>query len=109
MSSAVTLFLSLLVGHAVCDYPLQGDFLAKAKNHKAAIPGVPAWQALVWHAMIHAGCVGYITGAVALGAFEFFAHVAIDYAKCDNEITFNQDQALHVVCKAAWVVALMVR
>ena len=26
--------LLLIAGHALCDYPLQGDFLAKAKNHK---------------------------------------------------------------------------
>jgi hypothetical protein len=27
--------LLLCAGHAVCDYPLQGDFLARAKNHRA--------------------------------------------------------------------------
>ena len=31
----------LMVGHALADYPLQGDFLAKAKNRTAPIPGVP--------------------------------------------------------------------
>lgn len=33
--------LMLLAGHALCDYPLQGDFLAKAKNRAAPLPGVP--------------------------------------------------------------------
>ncbi len=29
----------LFVAHAVCDYPLQGDFLAKAKNQMAVVRG----------------------------------------------------------------------
>jgi hypothetical protein len=56
-----------LVGHAVADYPLQGDFLA--------------WtQALAAHALIHAGAVALATGSAALGVPEFACHAAIDYA-----------------------------
>lgn len=35
------LFAALVAGHALADYPLQGDFLARAKNRAAPIPGVP--------------------------------------------------------------------
>jgi hypothetical protein len=38
------LFLLLLVVHALCDYPLQGGFLARGKNEINPIPGVP-WPA----------------------------------------------------------------
>jgi hypothetical protein len=48
----MTLFFWLLVGHAIADYPLQGDFLAKAKNYTLAIPGIPWQQALFWHARL---------------------------------------------------------
>jgi len=95
------LFL-LLVAHAIADYPLQGDFLARAKNRTAPIPGVPWWQALGAHALIHAGGVGIVTGSATLGACEFFAHWAIDDSKCCGRLTFNQDQGLHFVCKVAW-------
>lgn len=95
-------FFMMMVWHAIADYPLQGDFLAKAKNRTAPIPGVPWYQALGAHAAIHAGGVGVITGSVWLGLAEFVAHFLIDDAKCKGRIGFNTDQALHVICKAAW-------
>lgn len=98
-------FFWSLVGHAVADYPLQGDFLARGKNHKAPLPGVPWYQCLVWHAMIHAGAVALATGSVALGLAEFFAHILIDFSKCQGWFGFNTDQALHIVCKIAWAIA----
>jgi hypothetical protein len=49
--------IALLAGHALADYPLQGDFLSKAKNRAAPIPGVPYWQALGAHVAIHGAFV----------------------------------------------------
>lgn len=106
MSAALTLFAWLLVAHAVCDYPLQGDFLARAKNHRAPLPNIPAWQALWWHAVMHAGAVAWLTGVPALGVCELIAHMAIDWAKCEGWTDFNVDQALHVACKGMWVALL---
>ena len=51
----------LLAAHALCDYPLQGDFLAKAKNPAQPIPGVPWWCAMAAHCAIHAGAVLLVT------------------------------------------------
>lgn len=104
--TALELFGLLLVAHALADYPLQGDFLARAKNRDAPIPGVPWWQALTAHVVIHAGFVGVLTGSVALAVAEAVCHFAIDDAKCRGRIGFNTDQALHVVCKLAWVLAV---
>ncbi|MFM1977463.1 MAG: hypothetical protein RL145_2309, partial [Pseudomonadota bacterium] len=42
----LSLLYLLIVAHFICDYPLQGDFLSKAKNLTAPIPGVPWWQAM---------------------------------------------------------------
>lgn len=103
----LTLFL-LLVVHAVCDYPLQGDFLSKAKNHKTPIPGVPWYQAMAAHTLIHAGGVWVVTGSAWLALGELVAHFIIDDAKCRGLIGFNQDQAAHVLCKIVWsVLAVM--
>lgn len=97
------LFL-LLAAHAVCDYPLQGDFLARAKNRMAPIPGVPWFQALGAHALIHGGAVALITGVWWLGLCEAIAHAWIDDRKCRGSISFNEDQVRHVLCKVVWVI-----
>lgn len=99
---ALVLLFWLLVAHALCDYPLQGDFLARAKNHRQPIPGVPWYQALAAHALIHGGAVALLTGSVWFGLAEFSCHVAIDHAKCDGAFGFDVDQAIHVACKVAW-------
>lgn len=99
------LFL-LLVGHALADYPLQGDFLARAKNHTAPIPGVPWYQALAAHSLIHGGFVYVITGSLWLGLFEVGLHACFDYGKCDGALSFNQDQALHALFKVYWAGAV---
>jgi hypothetical protein len=76
--SPATVFCLLVFGHALADYPLQGDFLARGKNRNAPIPGVPWWICLSAHAVIHAGLVGLCTGSLALGLAEFFIHSVID-------------------------------
>ena len=130
----MTVFLLLLFAHALADYPLQGDFLSKAKNHRQPIPGVPWTHGLLWHAVIHGGFVGIVTGSVALGVAEVAAHMLIDYAKSagrfrrsimggdvpvprveweawhlsQERLAFHIDQLLHVLCKALWCVLLAV-
>lgn len=96
--------LLLFAGHALCDYPLQGDFLAKGKNHTAPLPGVPWYQCLFAHALIHAGMVLLITHNLWLALAELVIHAATDYTKCSGKLTFNQDQAIHYACKILWAV-----
>ncbi|HEX8382415.1 MAG TPA: DUF3307 domain-containing protein [Sphingomonas sp.] len=96
------MLLTLVAGHALCDYPLQGDFLAKAKNRNAPIPGVPWYQALGAHAVIHGGMVALVTRSPLLGLVETVIHAAIDDAKCRGKLSYNQDQAIHLACKLAW-------
>jgi hypothetical protein len=97
----------LVVGHAVADYPLQGDFLARAKNRTAPIPGFPWWQALGAHAVIHAGAVALVTGVWWLGLAEAAIHAVTDDAKCRGRLTLNQDQAIHIGCKIVWALVTL--
>ncbi|MFB2549971.1 DUF3307 domain-containing protein [Ensifer soli] len=92
-----TLALMLLAAHWVCDYPLQGAFLAEAKAR-----GPLRLYHLVAHAGIHGAAVALVTGNVWLGVAEWAAHTAIDEAKVRGRIGFATDQALHIACKALW-------
>lgn len=105
MTTAETLGL-LIFGHALADYPLQTDFLAKGKNHKSPIAGYEPIYILAMHSVIHAGFVGIITGSLELACCEFLMHCFIDYVKCDGGTTFLEDQALHIICKFIWVLLL---
>lgn len=103
----VELLLLLIAAHALADYPLQGDFLARAKNPLAPLPGVPWWHAMGGHAAIHGGFVGVITGVWWLGLLEFVAHFAIDTAKCYGKLDYDEDQATHIWCKLLWVLLVI--
>ncbi len=106
MTATLLLFFKLLIGHAVCDYPLQGDFIGKFKSHKveSPIPGVKIWfHLLTAHALIHAGAVWLITGMAWLGLAEFVLHWWIDWAKSEGLSDFHSDQIAHVSCKCFWV------
>jgi hypothetical protein len=87
----LTILFLLLFVHYLADYPLQGDFLAKAKNHNTrtlpdyavggGVPGVPWYQALFAHAFIQAGFVYLVTGCMGFALAELVLHFAIDYCK----------------------------
>ncbi len=102
-------FFWLLAAHALADFPLQGEFLATAKNHKTEL-GRTWWpMALPAHALIHGAFVARVTGSMRLGLFETVAHLLIDRAKCEGKLNIYQDQAMHVACKAAYALALRSR
>lgn len=94
----------LVLGHVLADYPLQGDFLAQGKNRNTEIGKIFWPHALFAHSMIHGGMVAIITGIWWLGVLEAFLHGLIDFLKCENKISLNVDQALHYLCKIAWLI-----
>lgn len=96
------ILLLLIFAHFLCDYPLQGDFLSRAKNSKNPVEGVPWYQAMMAHCGIHAGAVLFITGSPFIALLEFVLHFLMDDAKCRGEVTYNQDQAFHIGCKIVW-------
>jgi len=114
LGGAVVLF-ALVIGHAVADFALQGDFIAIAKNRHAnldrffgkdgAPPHVWIW-ALGAHSLIHAGAVWLVTGSVVLGAAELVLHWIIDYAKSEGHTNFSVDQLLHLACKLIYAVLI---
>jgi hypothetical protein len=105
--TTVETLVLLLLGHLLADYPLQGDFLSRAKSAVNPIPGVPWWQAMSAHCGIQAGFVWLATGSVTLGALEFVVHFVTDDAKCRNRISYNADQAIHIGCKLLWLAAVV--
>lgn len=99
----VALLFLLLVGHMLADHPLQGPFLSMAKNHRKPVDGFPWYLALVSHTTIQSGVVFIVTGSLWFAAIEFIAHTTVDWMKCDERLTAIEDQALHVLCKLAYV------
>lgn len=97
-------FVMLLMAHALTDFPLQGDFLARAKDPFHPLQGI-SWEiCLGAHALINAAGVYVITHSAALAGLEFFAHWNIDYFKCKGWYGFTVDQMLHFACKLIWAV-----
>ena len=104
------LFL-LICGHALADFSLQTDVMAKLKNWKNTpdwIPDgqkyVPCWHYwMLSHSLIHGGIVYLITGNILFGFIETISHFGIDSLKCANKTNPNQDQFLHIACKIIYL------
>ena len=95
----MTLLLLLLFGHALADYALQSEFMAKAKNRHTPI-GHEYWPyVLAAHSMIHAGIVLIVTGSTGLCFIELITHFLLDYKRCEGHITLKTDQFCHVGLK----------
>lgn len=96
--------LILLFAHLLADYPLQGDFLAKAKGKNVI--------ALISHAGIWTGCIavsGYLVGFnvnIIDISILFVVHAIADYLKANNKLWYRKldplkggllsDQIIHV-------------
>jgi hypothetical protein len=102
------LFFQLLIGHALADFVLQSDTMARAKDRHSELAqsrgaNFPAWYYwIAAHSLVHGGAVYLFTGSALLGLIETLLHAAIDCAKCERRIDFHQDQVLHVLCKVGY-------
>lgn len=105
----MALFFQFLVGHAMGDYVLQRDIMAKSKSrhaqiYKTASSSFPGWfYWLFSHALVHGGAVFIISGSLLLGLIETVLHAIIDFSKCEHWINLHVDQALHILCKLVYV------
>lgn len=107
--------LKLLMGHALADFALQSDTMAKGKiRHKKPeylTPGqkyTTCW--LYWlfaHALIHGGVVWIITSSPILGILETIFHLSLDGLTGEGLTTPHQDQLLHVATKFLYCVMLI--
>lgn len=112
--AVIGLLFQLLVGHAVADFALQSDAMARGKNRHSPILNVPAgqkptvhWQ--YWmgsHGLIHAGAVYLVTGSILWAFVELVGHITADILKCENLTTIHTDQAIHVGMKVLYAVVL---
>lgn len=113
MESMLETLFYLIAGHALGDFGLQTDWMARHKCRGASCEGESSsrpefiWlHVLTAHCMIHAALVALVTGSILLGVLELIAHWIIDYHKCKNTFGFNTDQCLHLGCKLIWVLML---
>ena len=104
----------LLCGHAVADFALQSDWMAKNKNRNNPStylpPGqiyTPTWfYVLGAHGFIHGLAVYLVTGSVTFGVIETIGHFLIDFAKCESWTNPHQDQWMHFFMKLMYIVRL---
>jgi hypothetical protein len=102
----LALFAAFVVMHALADFPLQGDYIAKQKARKNA-DNTSVWiVAISAHSVIHAGGVWLVSGSLAFFAAELILHFLIDLAKGEGKFGLVADQALHLACKVAYTLML---
>jgi len=100
-------FIALVAAHFICDYPLQGDTVAREKNPhstSALQKHVPWYYWMTAHAATHGLAAALITHSSVIGIAEFAAHFACDWLKCRGRVSIHIDQSFHLACKAAWAV-----
>ena len=101
LDQPLQLFILLILGHFVADFPLQGDRMAVEK-----CPGKDVVLNWRWwlssHAATHGFVVAILTGFPVLGLCEMLIHGLIDYGKCRHRYSIVTDQLLHLGCKAGW-------
>lgn len=112
MSHVVELFFVLMAGHAVADFALQSEWVAKNKNRHVRELMTPEQQhtyQVIWphlltaHALMHGVMVYLITQNTYFGIAETVLHWIIDFGKCEKWYGFHTDQFLHIGCKVLWV------
>lgn len=112
MNDIATLFFLMIAGHAVCDFGLQGEWMATNKNRhtRRNFPAEKlASMEIIWphllfaHAITHGLSVYLVSHSLKLGIFETLSHMAIDFGKCERWYGFHVDQFLHIGTKVLWV------
>ena len=102
----LALFAALVVVHALADFPLQTEYLARQKSRRRADSRGDWVVALSAHCVIHAGGVWLVSGSLAVAAAEFILHCLIDIGKGEEKFGIVTDQSLHLCCKLAYVLVL---
>lgn len=105
----ITTIMLLFGLHFLCDFALQNDYMAQAKNRNTPLGKRDnVWViVLTAHAAIHALavlCVGLFYfmdahSAIVITAtlFTFISHWVIDLLKCNNYLGYWADQLMHLL------------
>ncbi len=112
--SAATIFFALMIGHALADFPLQGEFLSITKNRRFQPPANGKYPVtprlwiytLTVHCLIQAGAVWIVTTSPLLAFIELVVHWLIDFVKCEGGTGFEFDQWLHIGTKVVYVILI---
>lgn len=118
----LNLFILLFL-HALADFTLQTDVMAKGKNRKGEIKSYEHWVNILgrdpkrfkkcwfyWlsaHALIHGGLIGLIFGNWYIALIEVCAHWIIDFIKCEEKLNPHQDQFCHLIFRIIYGVLLV--
>ena len=102
----LVLFFAFAIVHALADFPLQGDFLAKQKSRGTSSSTSEWLIALSAHCLIQAGGVWLVSGSAVFAAVELVLHGLIDIGKGERKFGIVTDQALHLLCKLAYALIL---
>lgn len=105
-SGPLALFFAFAIAHALADFPLQGDYLARTKQRSQAATMSEWLISLTAHSLIHAGGVWMVSGSVILAVTEFVLHWLIDLGKGEGLYGYVTDQTLHLCCKVAFVIVM---
>ncbi len=106
-SGPLALFFAFAISHALADFPLQGDYLARTKQRSNA-GNISEWLiSLTAHSLIHAGGVWIVSGSAMIALAEFVLHWLIDLGKGEGFYGYVTDQALHLSCKVAFVLVMV--
>ena len=100
----------LVCGHAVADFALQSDWMAKNKNRNNPSTYIPPGQThtptsfnvLGAHSFIHGLAVYLVTGSLLCGMVETVGHFTLDFAKCESWTDPHMDQLFHFVMKGLY-------
>lgn len=118
----LNLFILLFL-HALADFTLQTDVMAKGKNRRSEIKNYEHWVNVLgrdpkrfkkcwgyWltaHALIHGGVIGLVFGNWYIALFEVVMHWIIDFCKCEEILNPHQDQFLHFLSRILYGVWLL--
>ncbi len=100
------LFFAFAIAHALGDFPLQGDYIAREKCRRTAANRQSWFIALTAHSLIHSGLVWIISGSVMIAVAELCLHWLIDFGKGEGGYDDATDQLLHLLCKVVYVIVL---
>lgn len=100
----------MFLGHYICDFTLQSDFMAKFKmpylwsdKFNKNVRNAMWFHVMSAHCATHALAVYLVSNSFLFSVLEFIAHFVIDTAKVNGKLGFKADQFLHLFCKVVWL------
>ena len=115
MNWAEILFVLLFL-HALGDFALQSEAMAKGKNRHIKNPTyIPPGQKfketwfywLIAHALIQGGLIYLFFPVLLIALIEVISHFIVDYLKCENITNLHHDQLIHFILRIIYSIFLV--